>query len=78
MLSAKVTTMSSSPLIGLILLLLVALGLALILIFETWMAVSAILNDKLKTETKLLWVLGMLLLHPFIAIWYYFAEYRKQ
>lgn len=59
--------------IGLTVLILIAAVLVLlILVFEIWMLVDLIKNNNLTTETKLLWALGMLLLHPFVAIAYYF------
>ncbi|HSX48241.1 MAG TPA: hypothetical protein VLF41_01945 [Candidatus Nanoarchaeia archaeon] len=48
-----------------------------ILVFEIAMFVSVIQNEKITTEVKLLWILGMFLIHPFIAIAYYFSDHRK-
>lgn len=48
-----------------------------ILIFEIAMFVSVIKNDRITTEIKLLWVLGMILFHPFVAIVYYFTDHQK-
>lgn len=52
--------------------------LALILAFEIWMFIEAIRNPHLTDTQKLLWCLGMLLIHPFVAIFYYFLEYSKR
>lgn len=49
----------------------------LILILDVWMIISAATNNKLTTNQKLLWILGMLLLHPIIAIFYYFMVFKK-
>lgn len=46
-------------------------------VFEILMLIHAITNDKLENTNKVLWVIGMLLIHPFVAIAYYFFEYRK-
>lgn len=54
------------------------LVLALILAFEIWMFVDAIRNPRLSDAQKLLWCLGMLLIHPFVAIFYYLLEYSKR
>jgi hypothetical protein len=51
--------------------------LAAILVFEVWMFISAIQNTAITQEVKLLWLIGMLLIHPFVAIIYYFTDYRK-
>ena len=51
--------------------------LLLILIFEIAMFVSVILNTNISGTTKVLWIIGMLLLHPFVAIAYYFTDYKK-
>lgn len=49
-----------------------------ILVFEITMFVSVITNQRIPNETKLLWILGMLLIHPFVAIGYYFTDYNKR
>ncbi len=54
--------------------LLVLLG---ILAFEIAMFVSAIRNPNITSNVRMLWIVGMLLLHPFVAIWYYFTDYKK-
>lgn len=51
--------------------------LALILAFEIWMFIDALLNKKITNEAKALWVGGMLLVHPFIAIIYYLKARRN-
>jgi hypothetical protein len=45
---------------------------ALILAFEIWMFIDAVRNPRLTDLERLLWCLGMLLIHPFVAIFYYF------
>ena len=46
----------------------------LILAFEVWMFVDVIRNDQIAQERKLLWLIGMVLIHPFVAIAYYFTD----
>lgn len=57
---------------------LIILAFVLVGAFEIWMFVHAILNKHLETVHKLLWLVLMLLIHPFAAIVYYFMEYKKQ
>jgi len=45
--------------------------LAIILAFEVWMFVDAARNPRLTDGQRLAWCLGMLLIHPFVAIFYY-------
>ncbi len=60
---------------GLIFLIIVLL---LILVFEVWMFVHLIRNQNIPPERKILWALGMFIIHPFVAIVYYFTDYRAQ
>jgi hypothetical protein len=61
----------------------IGLGLIFIIVilaifaFEVWMFINAILNKKITDTAKVLWVIGMLLIHPFVAIAYYFTDYKK-
>jgi hypothetical protein len=50
---------------------------ALILIFEIMMIISAIKNRAISDEARILWIIGMLLIHPFVAIFYYFTDHKK-
>jgi hypothetical protein len=63
-------------LVGVPLVILIIVGLA-ILAFEITMFVSVILNRVISGSTKALWIIGMLLIHPFVAIGYYFTDYKK-
>lgn len=56
----------------------VVFGIALLFAFKVWMIIDAGLNKELDDRTKTLWLLGMLLIHPFVAIAYFFAEYRRR
>lgn len=48
----------------------------LVLAFEIWMFFDCVLNKKLSDKAKVWWIIGMLLLHPFVAIAYYFIARR--
>jgi len=50
---------------------------AVTLLFEIVMIISAFKNKHISPEIKALWILGMLLIHPFVAIIYYFTDYQK-
>jgi hypothetical protein len=51
---------------------------AVILAFEIWMFVDAIQNKHISTDRKILWCVGMALLHPFVAIAYYFTDHKTR
>ena len=61
---------------GPLLLLIVLLGL-LVLAFEVWMFVDVINSKSLTSDERVIWALGMLLLHPFVAIAYYFVKRKS-
>jgi len=61
-----------------ILLIVVLLVLAVIFIFEVWMFIDVIKNKNINDERRLLWAIGMILLHPFVAIAYYFTDHKLQ
>lgn len=44
--------------------------------FEVWMFVDAIKNPKISDTKKLVWCIGMLLIHPFVAVIYYFTDHK--
>ena len=62
---------------GLMMPILVLIGLA-ILAFEIWMLVDLIRNPELSDERKILWAVGMILIHPIIAIVYYFTDRKPK
>lgn len=62
---------------GVALSLVVALVLVIIFAFEIWMLISAITNKKITDTARVLWVVGMVLIHPIVAIIYYFTDYQK-
>jgi len=65
-------TGSDAASFGFLIIVAVLLGVA-ILAFEVWMFVDALRNPRLSDSEKLLWCLGMLFIHPFVAIVYYFV-----
>jgi type III secretory pathway component EscS len=48
-----------------------------ILVFEIKMIVHAIQNETLGSGQKTAWIIGMLLVHPFIACAYYVFIYSR-
>jgi hypothetical protein len=50
----------------------------LILAFEVWMIVDAAINKKLSDKAKAWWIVGMIIVHPFVAIAYFFTDRRKR
>jgi hypothetical protein len=61
---------------ALILIVVLVIGVA-IFVFEVKMFIHALRNHYLSDSSKLLWAIGMLFIHPFVAIAYYFTDYRK-
>lgn len=50
----------------------------LIIVFEIWMIVDAALNKKITDKAKAWWIIGMAVVHPFVAIAYFFTDRRKR
>jgi hypothetical protein len=57
--------------------LLIVAVIALILWFEIAMFISLIRNKKIDENTKIIWAIGMFLIHPIVAIIYYFTDHQK-
>jgi len=57
--------------------LIFVVGLLVILAFEIAMFINVITHKNISQTSKVLWVVGMLILHPFVAIIYYFTDYKK-
>ena len=55
----------------------VAVIALIILAFEIWMIIDAALSKHLSDKAKAWWIGGMLLVHPFVAIAYFFTDRRK-
>ncbi|HUA13119.1 MAG TPA: hypothetical protein VL989_01305 [Candidatus Sulfotelmatobacter sp.] len=50
----------------------------LLFAFEIWMIVDAALNKKISDKAKVWWIVGMLIIHPFVAIVYFFTDHKKR
>ncbi|HUC95863.1 MAG TPA: hypothetical protein VMR76_02805 [Candidatus Saccharimonadia bacterium] len=50
----------------------------LIAAFEIWMIVDVALNKKISDKAKTWWIVGMVIIHPFVAIAYFFTDHRKR
>lgn len=50
----------------------------LIGVFEIWMLVDAAINKEISDKSKAWWIVGMILVHPLVAIVYYFTDHRKR
>jgi hypothetical protein len=50
----------------------------LIAAFEIWMIVDVALNKKISDKSKVWWIIGMVIIHPFVAIFYFFTDHRKR
>lgn len=48
-----------------------------IFVFEIVMLVSAIKNKHITMNARVVWIVGMFLIHPFVALAYYFSDYKK-
>ncbi|HEV7453882.1 MAG TPA: hypothetical protein VGO07_01340 [Candidatus Saccharimonadales bacterium] len=57
--------------------IIIILAALLILAFEIAMFVDMLNNERLTQQNKIIWACAMLLLHPFVAIFYYFTERSK-
>lgn len=67
----------SAPHLGAWLPLIIVIAL-LIAVFEIWMIVDVALKKKVSDKAKTWWIIGMLLIHPFVAIAYFFTDHRKR
>jgi hypothetical protein len=50
----------------------------LFFVFEIWMIVDAAINKEITDKAKAWWIIGMLIIHPFVAIAYFFTDHRKR
>jgi hypothetical protein len=41
------------------------------------MFVDTVKNKHISESTKVFWCIGMLFIHPFVAIAYYFTDYKR-
>lgn len=56
----------------------ILLAILLIFLFEIWMFVDLLQNPRLVSEEKLFWAIGMILIHPIVAIVYYFVARKNK
>jgi hypothetical protein len=56
---------------------IIIIVLIAVLIFEIAMIIDAIKNKHITDNARILWIIGMLIIHPIIAIAYYFTDYKK-
>ncbi|HSX27540.1 MAG TPA: hypothetical protein VLG25_02030 [Patescibacteria group bacterium] len=54
-----------------------AVALLAIIAFEVYMFLDVLKNPGLSDNERIIWVLGMFLLHPVIAIVYYFVAHSR-
>jgi hypothetical protein len=50
----------------------------LFLAFEIWMIIDVALHKNLSDKAKIWWIIGMLIIHPFVALVYFFTDHRKR
>jgi predicted membrane protein len=55
----------------------IALFIAAIFVFEVFKFVNVIRSKAVIYNACLVWILGTLLIHPFVAIAYYFTDYKN-
>lgn len=55
---------------------LLILAMLLILAFEIWMLVDVLEFRKVPTKSRVAWVVGMFLIHPFVAMAYILVRSR--
>jgi len=48
-----------------------------ILAFEIWMFVDAWKNKRISDDRRLIWLIAMILLHPIVALLYYFTDHKN-
>jgi hypothetical protein len=48
-----------------------------ILAFEIYMFIDMLNNKDITDRDKIIWAIAMLLLHPFVAIYYYFTARQR-
>lgn len=48
-----------------------------LLVFEVIMLIDVVRQKDRTMASKLGWVIAILLLHPFAALYYFFTQYRK-
>lgn len=67
--------LDGAPTFAILMLTLVVIA---VLAFEIWMLVDAVTNKRISPEERAIWVVGMLLIHPFVGIAYYFISSQSK
>jgi hypothetical protein len=49
-----------------------------VLVFEIKMFISVLRNEYITENVKIAWIIGMVLVHPFVAGAYYVTDYTKR
>ena len=57
---------------------IIVLFVLLVAAFEVWMLIDVAINAKLSNKAKAWWIVGMVAIHPFVAIVYYFTDRNKR
>jgi hypothetical protein len=42
------------------------------------MIIDAVINREITDKAKAWWIIGMLIIHPFVAIAYFLTDHRKR
>jgi len=56
---------------------IIVVAALLIAAFEVWMIIDVAINKKINDKAKVWWIIGMVIIHPFVAIVYFFTDRRK-
>jgi hypothetical protein len=64
--------------VSIILVIAISIFAILIFAFEIWMIIDAATNKEITDKAKAWWIIGMLIIHPFVAIAYFFTGHRKR
>lgn len=48
-----------------------------VLAFEIAMFISVIKNKYISSNARILWIIGMFLIHPIVALVYYFTDHKR-
>ncbi len=67
-----------APAAGVSLFLLIGIVALGVLVFEILMFLDVLKNQRISDTEKILWAVGMLFIHPIVAIAYYFIAHSKR
>lgn len=57
---------------------LIIAALLAIFVFELAMFIDVATNQAIDKTRKVSWIIGMILVHPFVAIAYFFTDHKKR